>query len=55
MDREPRCGDVATLQKPYLGYRRIELVERYGCRWLVRICGSGLEICVYEDEFILDD
>lgn len=47
-------GMIATLRVPYRGYRRIQLIEEYGCKWLVRICDSGLEIEVYEDEFILD-
>ncbi len=54
MEREPQCGDFATLHEPYKGYRRIELVEQYGYRWLART-NSGLEINVYEDEFELDD
>jgi hypothetical protein len=47
-------GTSATLLIPYKGYRNIELVRRAGSKWLVRICGSGLEIEVYEDEFVLD-
>lgn len=47
-------GAIATLIFPYLGYRRIELIEPYGNQWLVRICESGKEITVYEDEFELD-
>lgn len=47
-------GDIATLKRPYLGYRRIELIEKYGNRWLARICDSGKEIEVYEDEFETD-
>jgi hypothetical protein len=47
-------GITATLIIPYKGYRNIELVRRVGHKWLARICGSGLEIEVYEDEFILD-
>ncbi len=43
-------GTIATLKTPYHGYRRIELVEKYGNQWLVRICGSGKELFVYEDE-----
>lgn len=45
---------TATLLIPYLGYTRIELIEKTGCRWLVRILGSGKEIEVYEDEFERD-
>ena len=43
-------GDIATLKVPYKGYRRIELQYT----WLVRICESGKEIEVYEDEFETD-
>lgn len=28
--REPQAGDIATLNEPYLGYRRIELIENAG-------------------------
>lgn len=54
-DREPEAGDIATLNKPYLGYRRIELIERNQYTWTARICDSGREIEVHEDEFDLDD
>ena len=47
-------GDIATLKVPYKGYRRIELLERLQYTWLVRICESGKEIEVYEDEFETD-
>jgi hypothetical protein len=47
-------GRKATLNQPHLGYTRIELVEKYQYKWLVRIPGPGLEISVYEDEFELD-
>ncbi|MDR1502293.1 MAG: hypothetical protein LBT43_07550 [Prevotella sp.] len=47
-------GRIATLIEPYKGYRNIELIEKIGFKWLVRICGSGKEIEVYEDEFELD-
>jgi hypothetical protein len=45
---------TATLNTPYKGYCNIELISKVGYKWLVRICGSGLEIEVYEDEFIVD-
>ena len=45
---------MATLIKPYLGYTRIELIEKIGFKWLVRIVDSGKEIEVYEDEFVRD-
>ena len=47
-------GDIATLKVPYKGYRRIDLLERLQYTWLVRICESGKEIEVYEDEFETD-
>ncbi|GHT54454.1 hypothetical protein FACS189451_11790 [Bacteroidia bacterium] len=47
-------GLTATLIKPYKGYRNIELIRQVGFKWLVRISGSGLEIEVYENEFVLD-
>lgn len=48
-------GQKATLKAPYLGYTRIELLEKVpGYKWHVKILGSGLEINVYEDEFICD-
>jgi hypothetical protein len=47
-------GITATLITPCKGYRNIELIRRVGYKWMVRICGSGLEIEVYEDEFVLD-
>jgi hypothetical protein len=47
-------GISATLIKPWKGYHNIELLRRVGYKWLVRICGSGLEIEVYENEFVLD-
>lgn len=45
---------TATLIRPYLGYTQIELIEKIEYKWLVRILGSGKEIEVYEDEFILN-
>ena len=53
--REPEAGDTATLLQPYLGYRRIELIEKCRYKWRVRICESGKEIEVYEDEFEIDE
>lgn len=44
----------ATLNTPYLGYTRIELIEKNGFKWTARIIGSGREIEVYEDEFTID-
>ena len=40
-----------VLIKPYNGYRDIELIEKIGFQWKVRIIGSGKVILVYEDEF----
>lgn len=34
-------GAIATLKVPYLGYRRIELIEPYGNQWLVRIAKAA--------------
>ena len=47
-------GKLATLKVPYRGYTRIEIIEKVEYKWLVEICGSGLTIEVYDDEFILD-
>ncbi len=47
-------GRFATLKIPYLGDRRIRLIEKNEYKWLVEICGSGRQIEVYEDEFTLD-
>lgn len=54
MNQKARPGDIATLHRPYLGYRRIELVEKLQYTWLARICESGKEIEVREEEFELD-
>lgn len=53
--KELQSGDIATLKVPHKGYRRIELVEQLQYTWLARICESGKEIEVHEDEFELDD
>lgn len=45
---------TATHTKPYNGQTQIELIEKEGYKWRVRICGSGKEILVYEDEFTLN-
>ena len=47
-------GDIATLKVPYKGYRRIQLFVTLLLSRLVRICESGKEIEVYEDEFETD-
>jgi hypothetical protein len=47
-------GACATLNEPYLGYSRIRLIEKVGYKWLVEILGSGKEIEVYSDEFVVD-
>jgi len=52
MDNED--GRTATLKESYNGYTHIELIEKVWHKWRVRICGSGKEIEVYEDEFELD-
>lgn len=46
---------TATLITPYKGYTRIELIEKCGFKWRVRIIDSGKELELYEDEFTLDD
>ena len=51
--REPQVGDIVTMT--FLGYRRIELIEKLQNAWRARICDSGKEIEVREDEFELDD
>lgn len=43
-------GNIKYLIKPYKGYRAVELIERTDLQWIVRICDSGLELTVYEDE-----
>lgn len=45
---------TATLNTPFQGYTRIELIEKIGFKWTARIIGSGREIEVYEDEFTID-
>jgi hypothetical protein len=45
---------LATLKIPYLGYTRIELVEKVAFQWMVKIIESGKVIFVYEDEFVKD-
>lgn len=47
-------GAYATLIEPYRGYFRIKLIEKVGYKWLVEILGSGKEIEVYSDEFVVD-
>ena len=53
--KTPKSGQTATLIEPYRGYRAIELLEKNSCKWTVLIIDSGLEIEVYDDEFIVDD
>jgi hypothetical protein len=53
--REPQVGDIVTMPMPFLGYRRIELIEKLQYAWRARICDSGREIEVREDEFEMDD
>lgn len=48
-------GDIKYLQVPYKGFRAVELIERTDLQWIVRICDSGLELTVYEDELIDDE
>ena len=53
--REPQVGDIVTMPMAFLGYRRIELIEKLQYAWRARICDSGREIEVREDEFEMDD
>ena len=48
-------GKYAWLKKPYNGYTRILILERSQHKWIVEICGSGLELEFYEDEFEVDE
>ena len=43
-------GLLVELLTPYKGYRNARLVEEVGHKWLIYICGSGLELEVYPDE-----
>ena len=54
MNEEATHGDIATLPRPYMGYRRIELEEKLQYTWLGRRRGSGKDIEAWEDEFELD-
>lgn len=51
---EPAPGLSAHLIVPYYGFTAIELIKKCGHQWVVKIIGSGLEIYVFEDEFIID-
>lgn len=53
-ENEIEDGRTATLIVPFKGYRNIQLIRKIEYKWLIRICGSGLEMPVYEDEFELD-
>ena len=44
-------GMIVELKQPYRGYKAVRLIERTQNKWLVEICGSGLELEFYEDEF----
>ena len=52
---EPKVGDIVTMPTPFLGYRRIELIEKLQYAWRARICDSGREIEVREGEFEMDE
>lgn len=45
---------TATLNIPYQGYTRIELIEKSEYKWTAKVIGSGKQIEVYEDEFLKD-
>lgn len=47
-------GRYATLNTPYMGYSRVEIVGREGLLWTVTICGSGKILNLYRDEFELE-
>jgi len=44
----------ATLKTPYKGYTKILIIEPIQYKFKVQIVGSGLELEVYEDEFVRD-
>jgi hypothetical protein len=46
-----QAGMTAYLKTPYRGYTAIVLIEKRHYVWLVEICGAGLQIELYEDEF----
>lgn len=46
---------LARLIIPDKGYYNILLIEKVEYKWFVEICGSGLELYVYVDEFIIDN
>jgi len=45
---------LAQLKFPVLGYIEIRLIEKRDIKWLVELIEAGLNIEVYEDEFILE-
>ena len=45
---------TATLIVPYLGYKRIRVIEKIEYKWKCEIIGSGKELFLFEDEFIFD-
>ena len=54
MNEEATPGDIATLHRPYMGYRRIELVEKLQYIGVVRKGRKGKEYEVWKEEFELD-
>lgn len=44
----------AILKFPVLGYVEILLIEKRDIKWLAELIGAGLNIEVYEDDFILE-
>jgi len=48
-------SEYATLKTPYRGYRNIQLIEETERGWLAEVCGSGAEIEVRDDDFIVDE
>jgi len=44
-------GMIVYLKVAYRGHRAARLIRREQYRWLVELCGNGLELEFYEDEF----
>ena len=44
---------LANLKFPVMGYTEIRLIIKRESKWLVELLGAGLEIEVYEDDFVV--
>jgi hypothetical protein len=44
----------ATLKFPVLGFTEIQLIIKRDYKWLAELIGAGLEIEVYETDFVLN-